>query len=240
MRDEMAPPEQRWIRVSRRQMLLLCILMASVTVTIATARGDHVPWATIPPWLISLGAAVMLVGPPAEWRFIRRSSIAISEVVVVTVITLVAGLLRIPCLARLPSGIHGDEGEFAAAGLSISQGQGPPLFGVAFLGDPAAYPHLLALFIDALGPDMAAVRLPSAIIGTMTIPMLYGIVRSLANRRAATLAAVLLTTSAVHIHFSRLAINVVEVPFFACLCLWFVVRGVTTRRDIWHLLAGIS
>ncbi|HYI15407.1 MAG TPA: glycosyltransferase family 39 protein, partial [Thermomicrobiales bacterium] len=128
----------------------------------------------------------------------------------------------------------------AAAGLAISQGHGPPMFGVAFLGDPAAYPHLLALFIDGLGPDMAAIRLPSAIIGTLTIPLLYGLVRSLTNRRAATLAAILLTTSAVHIHFSRLAINVIEVPFFACLCLGFVVRGVDTRRDIWHLLAGTS
>ncbi len=163
-----------------------------------------------------------------------------AEAVVVAIITLVAGLLRFPNLERLPSGIHGDEGEFAAVGLAISQGQGPPPFGVAFLGDPAAYPHILALFINALGPDMAAVRLPSAIVGTLTIPLFYGLVRSLANRRAATLAAVLLMTSAVHIHFSRLAINVIEVPFFACLCLWFAVRGVETRRDIWYLLAGMT
>ena len=227
-------------RVPNRQNLLLITLVMSQIVTIAVAHGDHTLWTAIPPWMLSLIAAVLLVVRPSEWRSITRHRISVIDTVIITVMALVAGLLRMTSLERLPSGIHGDEGEFAAAGLAISQGHGPPPFGVAFLGDPAAYPHLLALAIDTLGPDMAAVRLPSALVGTLTIPVFYALVRSLSNRRTATIATVLLATSAVHIHFSRLAINVIEVPFFACLCLWFVVRGLDTRRDIWHLLAGMS
>jgi 4-amino-4-deoxy-L-arabinose transferase-like glycosyltransferase len=238
MHDEASRHTNERPRVPSRQTLLLIVVLLSQVAAIVAAYGDHSYWTVIPAWWLSLITALLLVITPSDWRSARPRMPA-PDAVIISLVTLLAGLLRFPNLERLPSGIHGDEGEFAAAGLAISQGHGPPLFGVAFLGDPAAYPHLLSLFIDAFGPDMAAVRLPSAIVGTLTVPALYLLVRSLANRRAATIAATLLATSAVHIHFSRLAINVIEVPFFACLCLLFLVRGINERRDIDHLLAGM-
>ena len=164
-----------------RQTLLVIVVLVSQFATIVAAYGDHAYWTVIPPWWLSLTAAALLVVGPSAWRAVRPS-VPLRDAIIVSAVTLLAGLLRFPNLERLPSGIHGDEGEFAAAGLAISQGHGPPLFGVAFLGDPAAYPHLLSLFIDVLGPDMAAVRLPSAIVGTLTVPALYLLVRALANR----------------------------------------------------------
>ncbi|MEZ4570163.1 MAG: hypothetical protein R2849_07520 [Thermomicrobiales bacterium] len=49
-----------------------------------------------------------------------------------------------------------------------------------------------------------------------------------------------LATSAVHIRFSRLALNVIWVPFFACLSFWLLKRGLDERRQVWFLLAGIA
>ncbi len=238
MDDGMTRRREAWRRLLNRQNLLLITLVLSQAVTIATAHGDHALWTAVPPWVLSLIAAILLVVRPSEWQFVKRHSVSeqpsdglprslsvgagrcrqstrqtigrparlppqphhptwqpfrrflsVTDAVIITVTTLFAGLLRLTNLERLPSGIHGDEGEFAAAGLAISQGHGPPPFGVAFLGDPAAYPHLLALAIDALGPDMAAIRLPSALFGTLTIPVFYSLVRSLSNCRAATIAA---------------------------------------------------
>ena len=87
---------------------------------------------------------------------------------------------------------------------------------------------------------MEAIRLPSALFGTVTIPIVYFQVRELFGRRAATIAALLLAISTVHIHFSRLAINVIEVPLFASLSLWMLARGIGRRDDRWYVLAGMA
>ncbi|MEZ4570164.1 MAG: hypothetical protein R2849_07525 [Thermomicrobiales bacterium] len=44
---------------------------------------------------------------------------------------------------------------------------------------------MLAPFVSWLGPTMEAIRLPSALIGTATVPLLYGLVRNFYGRFAA-------------------------------------------------------
>lgn len=224
---------------TRRAALGLVVLGAQAA-AIYLARGDHGLWQVVVPWLVSLVAAVVLVRPASLGREGHGLSWWWPERLIVAGVTLLAGVLRLPDLETHPSGIYGDEGEFGVLALAISRGDGPAPFGTAFLGDPALYVHILAPFVRLLGPTMEAIRLPSALVGMATVPLLYGMVRDLYGRGPALLSALLLATSAVHIHFSRLALNVVWVPFFACLSLWFLWRGMRQRGDVWYLLAGIS
>ncbi|CAN5517980.1 hypothetical protein BH23CHL2_BH23CHL2_05700 [soil metagenome] len=227
-------------RFASRRLLLLWIVIGAQLVTALLARSAASLWLVGAPWLIGLAAAVILVHGPAPR--LRRSGHPARkrELWVVVALTALAGLLRLPRLESLPAGIYGDEGEFGSLALAISRGQGPEPFGVAFLGDPALYVHVLAPFVSWLGPTMEAIRLPSALVGTATVPLFYGLVRHLYGRFVALLAAFFLATSAVHIHFSRLALNVIWVPFFTCLSLWLLKRGLDERKDVWFLLAGIA
>lgn len=191
-------------------------------------------------WSLSLLAAIAGIAPrPAIGALWRSSSLASERLAVGGVIAL-AALLRLVNLEGIPSGVHGDEGEFGTIALDVLHGQGPPLFGIAFLGDPALYPHLLAPFVALLGANMTAIRLLSAIIGTLTVLLFYLFIRDLGGARAGLIAAILLSGSAVHIHFSRLALNVIEAPFFVCLSLWFLWKGLVRQRAIWFLVAGLA
>jgi 4-amino-4-deoxy-L-arabinose transferase-like glycosyltransferase len=228
----------RWI--SDRRIWLLALLVGTELATLYFARSGRAFWPVAIPWLVSMAAAVAFLRSRqagGAWRLPGPRS---TEFLLVAGLTLLAAALRLPGLERMPGGIYGDEGEFAVRALDVTQGGGPAPFGVAFLGDPALYIYLLAPFVSALGTTMEAVRLPSALAGAATVPILYGLVRDLYGRDVAALAALLLATSAVHIHFSRLAVNVVWVPFFACLSLWLLKRGLERRDDVALLLAGIS
>ena len=227
-------------RVSGRGVLLLSIVVMAQLATALLARSDARLWQVFPLWLLSLSAALLVahgqLPRPAPPRLNPRNP----EIWTVLGLTILAALLRLPRLETLPAGIYGDEGEFGTLALSISRGAGPNPFGVAFLGDPALYVHIIAPFVGWLGPTMEAIRLPSALIGVATIPLFYGLVRNLYGRFPASIAAFLLATSAVHIHFSRLALNVIWVPFFTCLSLWLLKRALAERRDSWFLLTGIA
>ena len=45
--------------------------------------------------------------------------------------------------------------------------------------------------------------------------------------------------AAVHIHFSRLGLNVPQIPLFALVSFWLLWRGYRTGRGVWYLLAGM-
>ena len=204
------------------------------------AREHLARWPILLPWSLSLVAAVAgVAGVPVRiaWRLPDPRRVWPP---VIGAVMLLAALLRFVGLEGIPRGIHGDEGEFGMIALDMARGQGPSPFGVAFLGDPALYPQLLAPFVAVFGANMTAIRLLSAIVGTATVGLFYLFVRDLGGRRAGIIAALLLAGSAVHINFSRMALNVIEAPLFACLSLWLLWRGITSRRLLWYLLAGIA
>lgn len=220
--------------------LLLIIAVTGQAVAILGARTQHSFWPVFLPWALSLVAvAACLIPLPAriwQWGLSPRTAerLAIGAVIVV------AALLRFVNLEAVPSGIHGDEGEFGAVALAVARDQGPSPFGVAFLDDPALYMYLLAPFVALFGVEMNSIRLLSALVGTTTVGILYLFGRELFGVRAGLIAALLLAGSAVHIHFSRFALNVIEAPFFACLSLWLLWKAMTTERALWYVMSGLA
>lgn len=104
----------------------------------------------------------------------------------------------------------------------------------------AAFPHIYAYgqlaAVDALGPTLLALRLPSVLLGTLTIPAAYRLGAVLLGRRAGLLAALVLGTLPAHLHFSRLALNNIADPLFGTLALalalsaWRAQGAATARR----------
>ena len=225
--------------------ILTGVILLGQVLAIYLVRGHNAFWPVAIPWFVSLVAALSLCAEPFisghEVRFWHvKLSVYLPEIALVVGLVALAAALRVPFLESLPSGIHGDEGEFGTIAVAVAHHHGPAPFGVAFLGDPAFYLYVVAPFVAMLGSTMEAIRLPSALFGTVTIPIVYFQVRELFGRRAATIAALLLAISTVHIHFSRLAINVIEVPLFASLSLWMLARGIGRRDDRWYVLAGMA
>lgn len=105
---------------------------------------------------------------------------------------------------------------------------------------PKLYTYLEAQSVAVVGRNLTGLRLPSAILGALTIPALYALARTLFDRPTAVIAGALLATFPPHLHFSRLALNNVADPLFGTLALTFLARGLRTRQRTDFALAGVA
>ncbi len=97
-----------------------------------------------------------------------------------------------------------------------------------------------AASVDVIGRTFTGFRLPSAIIGTMTIPALYLLARALFDRKTALLAALFLATFPPHLHFSRLGLIQIADALFGTAALAFLARAVVYNRRLDYVLGGIA
>lgn len=101
------------------------------------------------------------------------------------------------------------------------------------------YPYLESLTVGVFGRDLVGFRVVSALFGTLTVPALYLLARTLYGHRTALVAALLLATFPPHIHYSRLALNNIADPLFGTLALAFLARGFQSGKRADYSLAGI-
>lgn len=96
-----------------------------------------------------------------------------------------------------------------------------------------AYPYVQAQTTALIGSSFTALRLISAVFGALGIPALYLLGATVFNRRIGLIAALLLATHPVHLHFSRLGLNNIADPLFGTLGLALAARGLKhgTMRD---------
>jgi hypothetical protein len=200
--------------------------------------------------LLVIGVVLVVVGFSGGicWRETERSfrrlrnwrSGAGLTALALGLITLLGLALR---LWRLETAVHFfvDEINFANPARDLYHADFVPL--VAPFSNVAAfpwvYPYWQAWGISLLGHNLAALRIVSVIFGTLTIPAMYFLARTLFDRRAALLAALLLATFPPHIHFSRLGLNNIVDPLLAVLLFAFLARGLQQRRQVDFVLAGV-
>jgi len=95
---------------------------------------------------------------------------------------------------------------------------------------PPLYYTLLHLWM-ALGDDAAAVRALSALLGTLTIPVVYLLSRRLADGRVGLLAALILAVSPFHVRFAQEARMYTLLTLNVSLALYALVHLLTDPRS---------
>ena len=186
------------------------------------------------------------------------------EAVAVALITLSAALLRFSRLPELPPGLHFDEGFKAVTARALLEGAPPQIFFESDMGEEPIALYLLAAVFGLVGQAPWLVRLPSAIIGTLTVPLVWWLGRELGRRcgeaQIATAAgphpeatvtappgqvgglgaALILSILYWHLSFSRIGMEPILVPFFAALSFAALARGLNTGRRRNYALAGLA
>ncbi len=160
------------------------------------------------------------------------------ELVGLMVLLLVALAVRAIDLEHIPANLGGDEGTQGVAALELL---GPPLgnpFSTGWFSVPTMSFLAYGLVMRIFGEGVAGLRALSALIGTLTVLTTFLLARELWGRRVAWLAAIALTCSHFHVHFSRLGSNQIADGLFITLALWLLVRGLRSRRGIHFALAG--
>lgn len=133
-------------------------------------------------------------------------------------ILLLAFFLRVPFLDKYPAGLNADEAAIGYNAYSLLQtgqdehGTPWPLVFRSFDDyKPAGYFYLVLPFVALLGLNVWAVRLPSALLGIISIYLIYHLTNKLFSKSKISnlkfnlghLTALLLAVSPWHLHFSR-------------------------------------
>jgi len=161
-----------------------------------------------------------------------------SEWFLVLAFTALAAVLRLYALDRLPAGLYHDEAYNGLDALQVLQGQWP-IFFEANNGREPLFIYLVALAVSTLGRNPLAIRIVAAVLGILTVPATYLMVRELLGRREALLAALVTATTFWHLNLSRVGFRAVSLPLFTALWLWFLARGLHHQRNRDWALAGI-
>ncbi len=180
----------------------------------------HVSWAALREW----------------WLEHRR------EILILLLITLVAGFLRFYQLDTIPNMLDGDEGwtgmvalkKFALADFMYNN---PFSFAEGF---GRRYLNVFAGAIDLFGQNKFGLRFIPALGGTLAIPAVYVLTRRLLKPNYAIIASILLAVSHTHIHFSRTAaVGYQQATWLAPLELYCLLRGLQERNRAWIVMAGL-
>jgi len=171
-------------------------------------------------WVIGIVLAVLAgwkrgqAPPPIAWQTTAS----------ITLLVVGAFLARGLSTGAVPAVLSGDEASGGLSALRFLEGKTGNLFAVGWHGFPSLYFFVQSVSISLLGMTTQALRLPSALVGALTVGAVYLMGRSMFGPRAGLLAACILMLSHVHIHFSRLGLNNV----------WDGLLIVATLGAFWH------
>jgi 4-amino-4-deoxy-L-arabinose transferase-like glycosyltransferase len=143
------------------------------------------------------------------------------------VVTLLAFGLRVVALAAVPPGWRDDE---LIETLVISRnilGGDLRFYYPDASGHEALYHALNALFLAWFGPSALGIRLLSAFLGTLAVPLTYALGRRLFGSTVGLTAAALLAVSFWGLMYSRVGIRHVTTPVLALAAFYWFWRGTT-------------
>ena len=161
--------------------------------------------------------------------------------ILLIIIILLSAFLRLWNLSVFPSGLNADE---AAIGYNVyslietgkdEHGQPWPVHFKSFADyKPGLYFYLVLPFVKILGLNVWAVRLPSAILGILSVYLIYLLVKKLfGNEDLGLLSAFFLAVSSWHLHFSRGGWESNAANFFILLGVWLFLKGLD--KKVWFL-----
>ena len=158
-------------------------------------------------------------------------------------ILLLALLLRVLFLGTIPNGFFTDEASNAYDAYSIlhtSRDQYgeflPWYFKSANDYREGLYMYLMVPFIKIFGLTPFGARITSAIIGTITVLVVYYLAKEIFNQKVGLLSALFLAILPWHVHFSRITFRAILVPCLFCLSLLFFIKSF--KRPQWLILSG--
>jgi 4-amino-4-deoxy-L-arabinose transferase-like glycosyltransferase len=180
------------------------------------------------------------VSPPTRdeirewWRTYRL------EILLVSLIGLAALSIRIIGLETYPYAFANEEGDIGMEAWRILTGGNTSFFILNPWTGNSMLTYLPgAVLVQLLGSTALAIRLLSALQGTLAVVFVYLLAREAFGRPVGFLAACLLAAMPWHVHFSRIAVPNIADSFFSAGVLWLTYRALRHGRYTDYMLAGL-
>jgi 4-amino-4-deoxy-L-arabinose transferase-like glycosyltransferase len=159
-------------------------------------------------------------------------------------LTLLAGVFRFYRLTAIPPGLHFDEAFKGVMARQMAAAGRLQIFFPSNQGEEPLATYLVGAAMALFGDAPWVVRLPSAIAGTLTVPLAWWLgrglyrlarpdspLRSVGERMAGLGTALVLAIFYWHLSFSRIGMEPILVPFFATLAFAALVHGLNDVRS---------
>jgi len=154
-------------------------------------------------------------------------------------ILIAAFLVRFINISNLPSGLYPDEAVNGMDALTANATGNYKLFYEANNGREGLFINLQAFAVKIFGNNIPALKLWSAIFGTLTVLGVYLLAAELLrNRWAGIVAAYLTAFSYWAINFSRIGFRAIMLPFILSFAFYFLFKGLRTKKLSDFIIAG--
>ena len=150
-----------------------------------------------------------------------HESWTLAEVVALAAILAVGGFLRLYRIGELPPGLHQDEAIYGLHSLNVALGN----FRMYFGEREPLYMYLVAATSFLTGAGPLALRLTSAIVGSLAVLTTFLAARSLFGRRAALFAGATMATALWPVMISRIGFRAGTLPLVETAALWLLWEG---------------
>jgi 4-amino-4-deoxy-L-arabinose transferase-like glycosyltransferase len=234
-KDEIWPNERRAMR------LLIALAATFITISVGYAYAGEI-WVSgwqLWTWLVCILATVIAL-LPARWPSLHLGRAWWARM---GALLLVALLLRVTFLGRVPGGLHVDEvgvGSFALGHVFPEPGRTLSPFRTGPASQPALHHYLIRLTLAVVGNSIAGLRISSVLAGVAAVAATYGMVAVLQNRRTAWLSAIFMAIFHYHIHWSRIGLNNVWDTLWVPLMLGTYAWGWKRRWSGGAVLSGLA
>lgn len=245
----LAPAQSRvrglraWIvdRPDRMRLGFIGVAICANLLAILILRGNWSSWPGGILWAASL--ALLMVGcadAHISLRLHEWTRVQYIEGALVLATLLVALGMRLWRLGDLAPGMHGDEGEAGTQALAILNGNPVSPFLRGWFSQSNVYYWTLAIFMRVFGTGLFGLRTFAVFCGVVTVLLVYLLGREMFGPRVAIIASAFMAFQSASLIFSRQEFSNVTVPPLEAATLYFLVRGLRTRRYLDWVLAGYA
>ncbi len=240
------------VRSRMRGLLALVAVGCSLLAATLANRAPDAESYWGPFWLWLIGwvgfLGVFAIGNPLPGRaeLARRLRAWLAahalELLALGSVLFIAFLVRLIALETIPINLGGDEGTQGVWALDALTGKLRNMFTTGWYNIPTMQFFITAAFLRFFPVgSVAALRLPFALAGLLSVLWTYLLVRDLwGSRRLALLSAFILATFSYHIHFSRLGSSQIVDAFSVTLVLWLYVRAERSGNLLTYALCGAA
>jgi len=165
-----------------------------------------------------------------------------SKILLLLAVMVVAVFFRFYQLDKIPPGLYPDVAINGNDALQSLQTGDYKLFYPENNGREGLIMWLDALSIYLFGINVLALKIPAALVGTLTVWGIYLLARQLFDRKkeaAALLSAFFCATSFWHVNFSRIGFRAILIPFCLVFSFYFLWRTFKEKKIWLAIMSGI-
>jgi 4-amino-4-deoxy-L-arabinose transferase-like glycosyltransferase len=230
---------RNWLGVTSLQIILILLSLVFMVLSVNAAgfwiRMDS-PYVAVISWMLSI--LLMMIGcwkSEETWPRLGKT-----DILWFVLVTMLAFLFRGIATESIPILLTGDEASAGINAAEFASGKWNNIFITGWFSFPTLFTFFQSLFIQVFGQTTEALRIYSAIGGALTVGSVYLCGKAMFGQRAGLFAALILTASHFHVHFSRLGLNNIWDSLWFTVAVGTLWYGWQTQKRWAYLLAGWS